>query len=364
MTAPPGPAATTDRTHAAGGTAPAGRLAVVGADWLNLQLGLSLGLVVLAGLAGWLIESTYYVHIMVLTAIYAAVGLAWAIAGGLGGLLLLGYISFFGIGAYVNGLLFAKFAVSPWANLVIAAGVAGVLALLIAAVTLRFGLNEDYFAMFTVALSQVLKLLFLNWEYAGRATGIYITVVRDDFWAMSFTARRPYLAIALGLLLVVVAVSYAVQRSRLGYYLTAVRENAQAAEAIGINESRVKTIAMVISGALAGSIGAFWGQFTSFIDPKQSFSLAKNFEMLLGPVIGGRLTLIGPILGAGFVKPMEDLLRGWLGGGADALYLVLYGSILAAGCLLLPRGFASYLEAAHRRLFSAPSPSSGGRGSG
>jgi branched-chain amino acid transport system permease protein len=332
-----------------------GILRVVAGDWLNLQLALGLAVVAAAALAGWVVESTYYIHIMVLTAIYAAVGIGWAVAGGLGGLLLLGYISFFGIGAYVNGLLFTKFGVSPWLNLALAAGVAGLLALLIAAVTLRFGLNEDYFAMFTVAVSQVLKLLFLNWDYAGRATGIYITIVQDDFWTMSFTARRPYLVIALGLLLVAVGASYAIQRSRFGYYLAAVRENAQAAEAIGVNESRVKTIAMVISGALAGFVGAFWGQFATFIDPKQAFSLAKNFEMLLGPVLGGRLTLIGPILGATVVKPMEDLLRGWMGGGADALYLVLYGSVLVAGCLLLPRGIASYLEAWHRRLVARPS---------
>ena len=343
----PGPADTTRMVPLSG---PAGRLAAVCADWLNAQLALCLGALALAALAGWLIESTYYIQIMVLAAIYAGIGISWAIAGGLGGLLLLGYISFFGIGAYVNGLLFTKFGVSPWANLVLAAAAAALLALLIAVVTLRFGLSEDYFALFTVAVSQVLKLLFLNWDYAGRATGIYITVVRDDFWTMSFTGRRPYLVIALGLLLVALAVSYAIQRSRLGYYLAAVRENAQAAEAIGINESRVKTLAIVISGGLAGAIGAFWGQFTSFIDPKLAFSLAKNFEMLLGPVIGGRLSLVGPLLGTALVKPMEDLLRGWLGGGADALYLVLYGSVLVAGCLLLPRGFATYLEAWHRRL--------------
>jgi len=94
----------------------------------------------------------------------------------------------------------------------------------------------------------------------------------------------------------------------------------------------------------------FRNDTTPFIDPKQAFSLAKNFEMLLGPVIGGRLSLLGPILGAGFIKPMEDLLRGWLGGGADAFYLILYGAVLAAGCLLLPRGFATYLEVWHRRL--------------
>jgi branched-chain amino acid transport system permease protein len=345
---------------AAAPAATAGRplslLARLGADWLRAQLILSLLLVSLAALVGALIESSYYLQIRTLTAIYAAIGVGWAVAGGLSGVLLLGYISFFGVGAYANGLLLTKLGWSPWLNLVAGAVVAAVLALLIAAVTLRFGLNEDYFAMFTVALSQVLKLLLLNWDYAGRATGIYVTVVRDDAWMMAFVTRKPYLFIGLGLVLVALAVNYAVQRSRLGYYLAAVRENAQAAEAVGINESRVKSIAIVISGGVAGAVGAFYCQVATFIDPKQAFSLAKNFEMLLGPVLGGRLSLIGPVLGAAIVKPMEDLLRGWLGGGADALYLVLYGLALTAGCLLLPRGIATYLEAWHRRLVGPGAP--------
>lgn len=148
-----------------------------------------------------------------------------------------------------------------------------------------------------------------------------------------------------------IVVNWAILRSRLGYYLAAVRENDQAAEALGIDSSKVKTRAMMISGGLAGSIGAFYTQFATFIDPKQVFSLATNFEMLLGPVLGGRLSIIGPVLGASFLKPMQDFLRGWLGGDADALYLILYGAVLAVGILLLPKGAASSVEAWHRRKY-------------
>ncbi len=323
------------------------------ADWLNWQVvaaALCIGLLAAAGAAT---ESEYLVQIMVLTAIYAAVGVSWTIAGGFGGLLLLGYISFYGLGAYVNGIAFTKFGVSPWLCLALGAAAAAALALLVAAVTLRFGLREDYFAMFTVALSQVLKFILLNWDFAGRATGIYITVVRDDFWAMSFVGRTPYLYIALALLLAAIAISYAIQRSRLGYYFAAVRQNTNAAEALGIDAARVKTAAMTISGAMAGAIGALYCQFATFIDPKQVFSLATNFEMLLGPVLGGRLSIVGPILGAGAIKPLQDLLRGWLGGQADALYLVIYGLVLVLGCLLLPRGIAHHIEAWHRRRYAA-----------
>ena len=324
------------------------------ADWLNWQAVVAFGFVVVTGLAGGFAGSDYFLQIMVLAVIYAAMGTAWSIAGGLSGLLLLGYISFFGIGAYVDGLLFTKYGVNPWLCMVIGAAVAAALAWLIALVTLRFGLSEDYFAMFTVALSQVLKYILLNWEFAGRATGVYLTVVKDDFATLSFVDRKPYLFIALALLALVILVNYAIQRSRFGYYLAAVRENENAAEALGIDATRAKTGAMVVSGALAGMIGAFYCQFATFIDPKQVFSLATNFEMLLGPVLGGRLSIVGPVFGAAFLKPLQDLLRGWLGGEADALYLVIYGAVLMVGILLLPKGFAAYVEAWHGRRYGNP----------
>jgi branched-chain amino acid transport system permease protein len=91
-------------------------------------------------------------------------------------------------------------------------------------------------------------------------------------------------------------------------------------------------------------VGAFYCQYATFIDPNQVFSLAKNFEMLLGPVLGGRTTLLGPILGTSLIKPVQDLLRGFLGGEADALYLIIYGGVLIVGILFMPRGIAKYIQ--------------------
>jgi branched-chain amino acid transport system permease protein len=322
------------------------------ADWTNWQVVVAMGFVVACGLGGSFVESDYLLQVMVLAAIYAAIGTAWSIAGGLSGLLLLGYISFFGAGAYLDGVLFTRMGVNPWLCIVLAFFSAAALAWLISLVTLRFGLAEDYFAMFTVALSQVFKYILLNWDYAGGATGIYLTVVQDDFWTLSFIDRKPYLYIALVMLAAVILTTYAVQKSRMGYYLAAVRENDQAAEALGINVRKVKTQAMILSGGMAGSIGAFYTQFATFIDPKQVFSLATNFEMLLGPVLGGRLSIIGPVFGASFLKPTQDFLRGWMGGEADAVYLILYGAVLAIGILLLPKGAAHYVQIWHRRRYA------------
>ncbi len=321
-------------------------------EWNNWQLFVALSFVLICAIGGSAVESDYFIQVMVLAAIYAAVGTAWSIAGGLSGLLLLGYISFFGLGAYVDGVFFTKLGLNPWICIVLGFFSAALLAWLISLVTLRFGLGEDYFAMFTVALSQVLKYILLNWDYAGGATGIYLTVIEDNFWTLSFVDRKPYLYISLIMLVGVIVINYSIQRSRLGYYLAAVRENDQAAEALGINVRKVKTQAMIISGGVAGSMGAFYTQFATFIDPKQVFSLATNFELLLGPVLGGRLSIIGPVLGASFLKPTQDFLRGWMGGDADALYLILYGAVLAIGILLLPKGAAHYVQIWHRKYYA------------
>lgn len=323
-------------------------------NWLDWQLIAGFIVILIAATVGVASPSEYVVQVITLGALYAAVATAWSIAGGMGGLLLLGIISFFGIGAYVNAILFTKYGISPWINLFLGFLLAAALGRLIAALTLRFGLSEDYFAMFTVGISQVLKHLMINWEYAGQATGIYITIVHDNFWMMSFVSRKPYLLIGMAILLGIMLVTYLIQRSRLGYQLAAVRLNTQAAEALGIDSVRAKTHAIVLSAGFAGMVGAFYSQFATFIDPGQVFNLATNFEMLLGAVLGGRLTIIGPMLGSAMLKPLQDILRGFMGGGADALYLVIYGGLLVVSCLLLPKGIAHYIEVWHKRRYSRP----------
>ena len=324
-------------------------------NWLDWQLIVTAVFIACIALLGVTSSSDYLIQILVLATIYAAVAASWSIAGGLGGLLLLGFISFYGVGAYTNGILLTKYGISPWFNIFIAGGVAALLGWLIAAVTLRYELSEDYFAMFTVGVSQVLKVLLLNSDYFGRATGIYITIVEDDWLMMAFVSRKPYLLIALTLLLAIVFISYRIQRSKFGFRLSAVRQNSRAAEALGINPVKTKIQAIIVAGGLGGSVGAFYSQFVTFIDPKQVFSLATNFEMLLGAVLGGRLTIIGPVLGAAALKPLQDVLRGIFGGEADALYLVLYGALLMISCLTLPKGIAFYIEHWHKRRYGSVS---------
>ncbi|MFO1351667.1 MAG: branched-chain amino acid ABC transporter permease [Gammaproteobacteria bacterium] len=321
-------------------------------DWLHFQLLLALMLIAATAWFGATRASPYDIQIMTLTVIFAIMAVGWTIAAGFAGQLLVGYISFFGIGAYANAILYTKFGFLPWFNLGIGAACGAAFAFAAAAVTVRFGLNQDYFGLFTVALSQVLKVLFVNWALAGKATGISISVLHYDLATMSFPDKTPYLYVGLGLLVLTLLIAYAILRSRVGHFLAAIRESPTAAEALGVDVTRYRILAIAVSGAIAGYAGAFFAQFTTFIDPDKVFGLALNFEFLLGPVLGGRLTLIGPVLGAALLRPAKDILRGWLGGQADALYLVLYGLVLIISILLIPRGIAGFLQRFHQRFLA------------
>ena len=327
--------------------------------WLDVQLGVCLSAALVLALVGGFVDSGYTLQVLILTILFAVMGMGWTIAGGLAGQLLVGYVSFFGIGAYVNALLLTKFGISPWVNLLLAGGAGSLLGWVMARITLRFGLIEDYFGLFTVAVSQIFLVIFLNWNFAGRATGVYIMVLEDDFWSMSFVSRRPYLWTALGLLVLTTLLLYGLMRSRFGYVLAAVRENPDAAEALGIDVTAARTKAVVLSGGVAGVVGAFYAQFTTFIDPKQVFGLGLNFELLLAPILGGRLSLMGSLLGSFVLRPLKDGMRGWFSGGADALYLMLYGLVLIASILLVPNGIAGWLERRYRNRNRSLSTSGG-----
>ncbi len=318
-------------------------------DWLNFQLCGCILLIALTGIYGFFYASTYELQIVIYAVMFAVMGIGWSIAGGFAGQLLMGYISFFGVGAYLNALFLTKYGISPWLNFPMAGVVGAFLAVMAAHICVRFGLNEDYFGLFTVALTQILKVIFLNWTYAGRAVGVRISRLEDDFGMMSFLDIELYLALVLVLLFAVVVFSHRLQRGRYNLKFAAVREGPMAAAALGIHVSSVRRQAVGMSGFVAGVMGAFYSQFTGYIDPEKVFNLTLNFDFLLPPVVGGRMSLIGPVLGAGLLRPVKDILRAMLGGSADALYLIIYGVILTVSILLMPYGIAGILKKLHQR---------------
>ncbi len=313
-------------------------------DWNNFQFLMGLVIIVLLALSPLVVDRVYYINIIILTVLYAFVAIAWNIVGGYAGLFLIGLVPFYGIGAYTTVMLLRYLDLTPWIGILVSAIPAMALGYIVAFLTMRYGLKMDYFGLFTLAVMTSLALLFSKWELAGSAMGLSVPFVSESAALMTFRDKEPYLYIVLGLLLAGLIINYLIARSKLGKYLVAIREDESAAEALGVNVTKYKILAMVISAGLLGIGGGFYVMFTAFVEPPVIFGLTFNFELLVAPIIGGRGTILGPILGALLNKPIVELVRGWFSVTRAGTNLVFYGMFLIIFVLFLPRGVVGLLE--------------------
>lgn len=320
-------------------------------DWDRTQLALSLVLVAALAIIPLFVQSPYYLGIVILTVLYAFIGLSWNIVAGFAGQLLIAHIIFVAVGAYTTIVLYSTFGVSPWLGIPAAGLVAALLGLGIAAVTLRYGLKADYFALFTIALMTALRTLFLKWDFVGGAVGMGLSLSETGWAAMIFSSKLPYLYIGLGLLLAGIVVQYAVYRSKIGKYFVAIREDEAAAAALGVNTSLYKTLALLIGATMAGIGGGFYVMYVTFVEPPQVFDLGLNVELVLAaPIIGGLGSLLGPVIGALVNKPLAELIRGLLTSGRSGSTLIVYGAFLVLAILFMPRGITGLIQGWYLRL--------------
>lgn len=320
-------------------------------DWDLMQLAISLALAVTLAFAPLVVRSPYYLGILILAVLYAYIGISWNIVAGFAGQLLIAHIIFVAVGAYTTIVLYSRFDISPWLGIPAAGVVAAGLGLVIALITLRYGLKADYFALFTIALMVALKTLFLKWDFVGAAVGMGLRLNEPSWEKMIFSTKEPYLYIGLGLLLAGILVQFLIYRSKLGKYFLALREDEAAAAALGVNTSLYKTLALLIGSAMAGIGGGFYVMYVTFVEPPQVFDLGLNVELVLAaPIIGGLGSLLGPVLGALVNKPLAELIRGTLTAGRSGTTLIVYGAFLVSAILFLPRGITGLLHDGYVRL--------------
>lgn len=320
-------------------------------DWDLMQLAVSLALVVALAFAPLFIRSPYYLGILILTVLYAYVGVSWNIVAGFAGQLLIAHIIFIAIGSYTTVVLYSRFDISPWIGIPISGVTAAALGLVVALITLRYGLKADYFALFTIALMVALKTLFLKWDFVGAAVGMGLRLNEPGWEKMIFATKEPYLYIALALLLAGILVQFWIYRSKLGKYFLALREDEAAAAALGVNTSLYKTLALLIGSAMAGIGGGFYMMYVTFVEPPQVFDLGLNVELVLAaPIIGGLGSLLGPVIGALVNKPLAEVIRGTLTAGRSGTTLIVYGAFLVSAILFMPRGITGLIHDGYLRL--------------
>jgi branched-chain amino acid transport system permease protein len=322
--------------------------------WLALTVA-ALGLVLLPQI----VSDPFIVDIFIRVLLFAFIGVAWNLLGGYAKQLSLGHAAYFGLGAYASTILQIRYGVSPWIGMVAGGIVAMLASLPIGA--LCFRLRGPYFAISTIATAQTLMLLFLKFrDFAWGAEGTTIPNLGNSPWMMQFEAKAPYYYIALGLLAIGLAITYLVEHSWMGYYLVALGEDQDAAEAVGVNVPKIKRDIYLISAFLTGLAGTFYVQYIYFIDPNTAFNFNVSVEAALVSIVGGVGTLWGPVVGTLLLEPASALAQSWLGthGG---LQLTLYAVILMAVILWRPTGLMGVLTGGYSRLAGLCARPTGGR---
>ena len=292
----------------------------------------------------------YWIRVLTFTLLFAAMAQAWNIVGGLANQTSLGHAAFFGIGAYTSTVLLLKFGISPWLGMLAGGALGGVAALVIAIPTMR--LQGHYFALATLAFGEVMRVIANVWtSLTGGPGGLSVPFVPPSFAAYSFKLLRPHAYIALAALVVVTAIFVGIKRSAMGYRLRAIKQNTAAAEVIGVDTTRVKLQAAVISGALIAMLGTLYAQVAVFFDPDTVFGIASiSIRIALIAIIGGVGTAAGPILGAFFIIPLEEVMNDLLSSRAAGLSQLVFGIILISVILWRPRGFITVFGSLRARL--------------
>ena len=279
----------------------------------------------------------------IMMSLYAALlAQAWNMLGGFGGQMSFGHALFFGTGAYVQAVAQLQGGLNAWVALALAVGVAAAVGAFVGALTFRYGLKGSYFALVTLAFAEVFRILALSVGFTGGGVGLMIPLVESTS-NMQFASRKGYVALILGFVIVALAVTSWLRHSRFGARLQAVRDNEDAARAIGVDPWRTKLGAIVLSGAFTGAAGAFYVQVFQYIDPGIAFGPHVSVEALVGAIVGGMGTLWGPVLGAVVLHTLADLTRN-LFGAVPGISLVIYGVVLVLIVMFLPRGLAGILD--------------------
>jgi branched-chain amino acid transport system permease protein len=285
----------------------------------------------------------YLLSVATLILYFAYTGQAWNVMMGFAGQLSLGHALYVGVGGYTAGAIFYHWGIGPWAGLWVAMALCVALGVVIGFLAFRFGISGVYFALLTIAFAEFTRIGFDHLDWTGGPGGMFLKVAQRDTWDLANFRGPPlmYYYTILFLTGAALALCALLLRSKAGYYWQAIRENEEAAQALGINTFRWKMLAVAISSAMTSVAGVFYAFYYNNLFPEQVFNIGRSIEIILGPVIGGVGTLFGPILGAVVLTVLSDTLTellAALGWEIPGIKQVFYGVVLLAVVMFLPNG--------------------------
>lgn len=285
-----------------------------------------LGFLIGAVLVSLFVTSNVVLNFLVFTLILAIAAQGWNLLGGYGGQYSFGHAAFFGMGAYVSAVLQQRFGVNAYPAVAFGIAAAALLGYAIGAMVFRAGLRGSYFALVTLAFAEVLRILANATEITGGAAGLLISL-NLGAGNLQFANRSSFLIVGAVLLALAMLITLALEKSRLGAQLVAVRENEAAAAALGVDILAVKLRTISLSAALTGAAGALYAQYFLYIDSNIAFGTWISVEALLAPIIGGAGTVFGPLIGALILQGLSEGTK-MLIGKIPGLDLIIFGVLL------------------------------------
>lgn len=304
----------------------------------------------------------YLLEIMIIALWLGYLGTCWNMIGGYAGQISLGHGTFVGIGAYTSTLFFIHLGLTPWIGMFIGAILATVVGVLVGFLCFRFRVRGAYFLLITMAMAEIFRLCFEYIDFFGATVGLFIPTLRDPTAPLlyQFQTKWPFYLTILGMMAGILWVSFTLERSKMGFYLKAIKGDEDAARSLGVSAVRCKLMAMAISSFFIALGGTFYAQYRMYIRPDLLMGIHFSVEIVLAPIVGGLGTLFGPVLGAFLMVPLGEfarLLTDFLKHnlqikGLIGLHLITYGTALIIVVRFMPYGALGLIQKLKERWAS------------
>ncbi len=272
------------------------------------------------------LQGAFYHRMLALVLLAAVASSAWNIVGGYAGQVSFGHAIFFGAGAYLPALVYTRWQAAPTLGIPVGVAVAVVMAIVIGLPTFR--LRGHYFSMATIAVAELVRILVSNWPFLGAAIGLQGPASARSIWDLTFRSSVPYYYVFLGLLAALLGMTYEIERRRIGYYLRAIRAGEQAARSLGVPVRRYKLYALTLSAAFTALAGSLYVLMIGFVDPDSGLGILVSVQIVIVAALGGAGSLLGPLLGAAILVPLQHAANTLFGGSGTGLTYIFYGGII------------------------------------
>ena len=285
------------------------------------------------------VKTPYIINIFVLVFYVSTMSMAWNILGGMTGQNSLGLAAYMGIGAYTVCLIVSKAGWNPWVASILAMLVTGLIAGVIFFPC--FILKGPYFTLVSIAFAESLRQFIINSEFFGRASGVGLPFGKDSLALFRFTSKVPYYYAGMIMMIAVYIIMKKIDGSKIGFALKTIREDEDAAAAIGINPTKYKVLAVVISAVVAGFVGFFYASYIRYIDPDLMVQ-AKSTEFVLPAVVGGAAFVEGPLVGGLIMIPLSEFLRANYARVLPGINMIMYAVVLLVVIRFRPSGILGW----------------------